>query len=135
MKASCKYCGRIHDKKYICSNRPKQTKYTDINKFRSTKQWRVKREEIRERDKQLCQVCIRKLYNTEQQYTYNDLSVHHAIPIESDYTKRLDNDNLLTLCRYHHELAESKDIPIRVILEIIKEQNAQQDTPLPLLSV
>lgn len=124
MKVSCKYCGRIHDKKYICSNRPKQT-YTDIDKFRSSKQWKVKREEIRERDKQLCQVCIRKLYDTKQQYTYNDLSVHHAIPIESDYAKRLDNDNLLTLCRHHHELAESKDIPIRVILEIIREQNAE----------
>ena len=36
----------------------------------------------------------------------SDLSVHHIVPLKVDYDRRLDNDNLITLCRYHHEAAE-----------------------------
>lgn len=28
------------------------------------------------------------------------------VPLKVDYDRRLDNDNLITLCRYHHEAAE-----------------------------
>lgn len=99
-------------------------KYNDTDIFRGSIEWKLKRKEIRERDKQLCQVCIRKLYGTINQYTYNNLSVHHAIPLSEDENKKLDNDNLLTVCDYHHELAESGEIPREVILSIIAEQNA-----------
>ena len=44
-------------------------------------------------------------------YTYKELEVHHIVPIEEDYSKRLDETNLITLCRYHHELAEKNTIP------------------------
>lgn len=123
MLKSCKYCGRIHDSKYDCGKKPKWKKErNDKNKFRSTQAWKKKSEEIRERDNYLCQVCIRKLFNTLNQYTYNDLGVHHAVPLEQDFDKRLDNNNLLTICSYHHELAESGKIPLGVILKIIYEQ-------------
>lgn len=126
MLKSCKYCGRIHDTKYDCGMKPKRKckKYNDTDIFRGSIEWKLKRKEIRERDKQLCQVCIRKLYGTINQYTYNNLSVHHAIPLSEDENKKLDNDNLLTVCDYHHELAESGEIPREVILSIIAEQNA-----------
>ena len=39
-----------------------------------------------------------------------DISVHHIIPLAVDYSKRLDNDNLISLCHYHHERAESGEI-------------------------
>jgi hypothetical protein len=48
--------------------------------------------------------------------------VHHAKPIEEDVSKSLDNDYLLTVCDMHHEMAESKEIPIDIILQIIAEQ-------------
>ena len=63
MLKSCKYCGRIHDSKHICSHKPIRNKYkkTEEDKFRNTKAWQRKREYIKDRDKRLCQVCIRKL--------------------------------------------------------------------------
>ena len=37
------------------------------------------------RGKFLFQICIRKLYNTIKTYNYNDLEVHHIVPIKEDY--------------------------------------------------
>ena len=123
MLKSCKYCGRIHDSKFDCGRKPVQKKpLNDKNKFRWTQAWQQKRDEIKERDLYLCQVCIRKLYNTNDQFNFSDLSVHHAVPLEVDFEKRLDNDNLLTICGRHHEMAESGEIPRKEILKIIKEQ-------------
>ena len=65
------------------------------------------------------EMCIRDRYNTNYRYTYKELEVHHIIPIEEDYSKRLDDTNLITLCRYHHELAEKKEIPGEELLEIV----------------
>jgi 5-methylcytosine-specific restriction endonuclease McrA len=124
MLKSCKYCGRIHDSKYDCGKKPKRIKgNTQADKFRWTKEWQDKRTEIKERDNYLCQVCIRKLYNTTNQYTYDNISVHHAIPLSVNYDKRLDNDNLITVCDYHHEMAEKGIIDYKTIKNIIDEQN------------
>ena len=123
MLKSCKYCGRVHDSKFNCGKKPQSKKeITDKDKFRSTAAWQCKAEEIKQRDSYLCQICIRDLYDTFIKYNYSDLSVHHAIPLEDDFDKRLDNDNLLTICGRHHEMAEKKEIPLKVILEIIREQ-------------
>ena len=32
--------------------------------------------------------------------------MHHIIPISKDYNKKLDSDNLITICRMHHKQAE-----------------------------
>ena len=48
--------------------------------------------------------------------------VHHAISLEEDFDKRLDNDNLITLCEEHHEQAERGEIPRAVILKIVEEK-------------
>lgn len=123
MLKSCQYCGRIHEDKYNCGRKPKKKKkITYIDRFRSSRRWREKREQIRRRDKGLCQVCIRNLYETDRQYNYENLSVHHAIPLETDFEKRLDDDNLLTVCGTHHEMAEAGQIPYEVIKKIIEEQ-------------
>lgn len=62
MLRACKYCGRIHDSKYDCGMKPKyHGKVNDKKeKFRWTKAWQSMREQIRERDNYLCQLCIRK---------------------------------------------------------------------------
>lgn len=99
MLRSCKYCGRIHDSKYQCSSRPVRRKIrTKQNSFRSTEAWKRKSLEIRERDKYLCQICMRKLYGTTQQYNNREIEVHHIVPIAEDWDGRLDNDNLISLC-------------------------------------
>lgn len=127
MLKSCKHCGRIHDKKYICPNKPirKQYRKTEEDKFRNTKAWQRKRDYIKDRDKGLCQVCIRKLYNTIKQYNYIDIEVHHIEPLRESYDLRLEEDNLISLCKYHHELAEKGEIPKDILKDMIKDK----DTP------
>jgi 5-methylcytosine-specific restriction endonuclease McrA len=123
MLKSCKYCGRIHDSKYDCGRRPKRGYRTDkVGRFRSSRIWARKREQIRVRDKQLCQICIRRLYGTTDQYTYDRLEVHHAVSLADDFDRRLDDDNLLTCCVMHHKMADRGEIPQEVIQEIIQEQ-------------
>ena len=56
------------------------------------------------------------------EYTYKELEVHHIIPLEEDYNKRLDSDNLITLCRYHHELAEKGEISREELQKIIADK-------------
>ena len=127
MLKSCQYCGRIHDSKYICEKRASRKKQTtEADKFRWTSKWQKKRDEIKKRDLYLCQICIRELYNTVTKYNTEDLSVHHNIPINEDYNKRLDNNNLLTVCSYHHEMCESGDIPREEVQIIIDEQESRQ---------
>lgn len=130
MLVSCKYCGRIHDSKKWCpqkleaiKSRQKNRKLKYIDTFRSSNTWRKKSIEIKERDKYCCQICIRKLYNPLRQFETENLEVHHILPLLLYFDKRLDNDILITLCRYHHELAENGVIPIEELIDIIKEQN------------
>lgn len=120
MLKSCSYCGKIHDSKYICPSKPirKSYKKTEEDKFRNTQAWKKKRNYIRDRDKGLCQVCVRKLYNTLKQYSYTDIEVHHIVPLREDYELRLDDNNLISLCKYHHELAEKEEIPRNLLQEM-----------------
>lgn len=114
---------RIHDSKIDCGKKPKRVKQgNDKDRFRWTQAWQRKREEIKKRDKFLCQICIRELYETFDKYTYDNIEVHHAITLEEDFERRLDNDNLLTMCERHHEMAERFIIPREEILYIIAEQ-------------
>lgn len=128
MLKSCQYCGRIHDSKYICPSKPKRIKQTtEADKFRWTKKWQNKREEIKQRDLYLCQICIRELYNTRNKYNTEQIEVHHNIPINEDYNKRLNNDNLLTVCHTHHEMCESGEISRKEVQKIINEQEGNYE--------
>lgn len=125
MLRACKYCGKIHDSKYDCGMKPKyHGKVNDKKeKFRWTKAWQSMREQIRERDNYLCQLCIRKISMKEdmRSYEYNNISVHHIIQLKDDFERRLDPFNLISVCSYHHELCEngriSKDIQFRIARE------------------
>ena len=74
---------------------------------------------ILERDYHCCRVCaMAGVINSRE------LSVHHITPIAADYDRRLDEDNLITLCRFHHEQAERGSIKARELRRILS-------TPLP----
>lgn len=123
MLRSCKYCGRVHDTKHDCGRKPARTKIvTHKDRFRRTQAWRDKSIHIRERDRYLCQVCIRKLHGYERQYNYDSLQVHHIYSLEEDFEKRLDDENLITLCSFHHELAENNQISKQELLRMAREQ-------------
>lgn len=123
MLRSCKYCGKIHDSKYQCSEKPVRRKTrTKQNSFRSTEAWKRKSLDIRTRDNYLCQICIRKLYGTTRQYNNKEIEVHHIVPVAEDWDKRLDNSNLISLCSRHHEMAEAGKIPRMELIELARQQ-------------
>lgn len=126
MLKSCPYCGRIHSKGYVCPNKPKKTKKTtQIDRFRWSTIWKHKREVIRQRDLHLCRLCaIGDNYERVCQYN-SDVEVHHITPLIEDYNLRLDDDNLICLCKYHHELAEKGEIRREKLRDLAKE------SPLP----
>ena len=123
MYKSCSYCGGIHKRGQACPQKPKRTKEPNrINRFRWSRQWDKKRKQIYKRDGYLCQVCIRNLYNTTRQYNFDAIEAHHIIPIAEDWDRRLDEKNIISLCKYHHGMAERGEIPRDVLLAIVEEQ-------------
>ena len=122
MYKTCKMCGVVEEG-HICPYRRSRQKSGDrqSDKFRKTKAWKDKSIEIRQRDRYLCQVCLKDLYNTLNTLNFKALEVHHITPINEDYNKRLDNDNLITLCSYHHTMADKGQIPREVLHKIIEE--------------
>lgn len=123
MLKTCSKCGIVPEE-HICPYKRQRKKERDskADKFRKTKLWTRKSLEIRQRDKNLCIVCINNLYNTIFQYNYDKLEVHHITPINEDYNRRLDNDNLITLCNYHHKLADSGYIPREELYRLIDRE-------------
>ena len=119
MLRTCKYCGRIHDATLECKARAevvqkrkehydklRKEKGTEADKFRSTRKWRLIRDEIKHRDRYLCLCCLAELEGTEVKYNTNDLSVHHIVPINKDPSLRAEGSNLITVCSLHHEMCE-----------------------------
>ena len=106
MKKTCSYCGKIHPRGYACPHKPKRFRNKNTkDEFRSTIVWQKKRKAIVERDMWLCRICL-----DEGTLTSDKLQVHHITPLEADYSLRLEDTNLITLCPYHHELAECGQI-------------------------
>ena len=82
MYRSCSVCGRIHPEDKMCKRVYK--KNTKESQFRNTNAWIKKRNLIKKRDKYLCQLCLK-----DNVYNYDDLQVHHIIPIVKNYNKML----------------------------------------------
>lgn len=124
MLKSCSTCGHIVERSHQCPKKPKRKEFskTDASKWRNSTLWRKKSIEIRKRDKGLCQVCIRLLYNTQTQYNFDTIEVHHITPLEEDMSKGLTNTNLLSICKYHHYMADHNGIPRKEMFDIAKEQ-------------
>jgi 5-methylcytosine-specific restriction enzyme A len=123
MLKSCSYCGGVHDRNHQCSSKPKRTKkVTHVDRFRWTKVWQRKRKHINKRDKHLCQVCIRERHNTQLKYNFTNIEVHHIVPIVVDWDRRLDDDNLICLCSFHHHMAEHGEISSEELIDIVNEQ-------------
>ena len=108
MMKSCSRCGKIHEhgKRCYLNARNYYQGDAEIRKFRNSGAWKRKAEEIKVRDKYLCQICLKKnIINTR------DLSVHHITPASESQAMRLENSNLITVCEAHHKLCEAGKIP------------------------
>lgn len=76
---------------------------------------------IRERDNYLCQCCLHGLDGQGKRITTEGLEVHHIESLSEDWNERLADDNLITLCKDCHELAEAGKIDRDELHRIAKE--------------
>lgn len=60
--------------------------------------------------------------------TTEHLEVHHIVPIADAWDDRLNDDNLITLCREHHEMAEQGKIDKGVLRLIARKSREQTDS-------
>ena len=102
MLKSCPCCGRIHDTKIICAAKRQrmQPRDSEADRFRSTAAWTRKSRQIKERD--------------------FGLEVHHIVPLAEDFDRRLDDDNLITLCQAHHKAAERGEVDRAALFAAIR---------------
>lgn len=124
IKVSCKYCGGIHNEGVECVLKPKRKfkqRYDEIGRFRNSKAWRMKRDEIKERYLFMCVVCLQnKILNLKQ------IEVHHIEPLVEAFNRRLDDDNLIPLCATHHKAAEKGEITREYLFSLIKQSPPTQ---------
>lgn len=132
MLKTCAVCGKIHDINKECRPkvRRKQSYYErykedDRSNFRGSWQWKNKREEIKQRDHYLCQVCRVNKHRTLKVFNSEGLEVHHIEPLKDKPELKLENSNLITLCTYHHKMADKGIIKKEELKKII-------NTPLEL---
>lgn len=122
MLVSCKYCGSTHKRGHTCIKKPiykSKTKkeYNDIRKFRSSRIWQKKRDEIKHRDKYLCRNCL-----NDGILNFQKLEVHHIDAISNNWNSRLDSNNLITLCSSCHKSAENGNIQNTLLKNLILER-------------
>ena len=105
---TCSRCGGLHPLGEKCYKNSKNYYQHDaeIRKFRNNAEWKKKSAEIRERDKFLCQICLKKNI-----FNYKNLSVHHIQPIAENQALKLENSNLITVCERCHQDCECGKIP------------------------
>lgn len=70
----------------------------------------------------MCVYC----WQQEHRITTQGIEAHHIIPIAEDYDARMDEDNLVSLCRQHHEQAEQGAISRQKLFELVR---MGEDTP------
>jgi 5-methylcytosine-specific restriction endonuclease McrA len=121
MRASCKYCGRVHPRGYRCPKKPvfrknKQQK----DHFRSTNAWQKVRKAVYQRDLGLCQWCLH-----EGRYTGGE-EVHHIVPLIEDYDLRLEKTNLILLCPACHHDADDGRIAAKKLREIAEKNEVSE---------
>lgn len=117
MKRSCQYCGRVHPVGYVCPKKPKRKKQgkREAERTRSSYAWQKKRREIKDRDHYLC------VYSLSQgRIVYEDLEVHHIIPLEERPDLAFEDSNLITLCQEVHERAEHGEVSREALMELVR---------------
>ena len=78
-------------------NRTRAKRDPEYVKFYKSKAWRGARKNALIRDDYLCVSCMaNELYTTAQ-------LVHHKVEVRNDYEKRLDPENLVSLCESCHQ--------------------------------
>lgn len=101
IKRLCTVCGRVHTGRCKAGYAEKQ-RNSQADKFRNTQLWKRTARAILERDFHCCRVCLER-----GRLVNRGLSVHHITPLAEDFSLRLDETNLITLCRICHDQLEA----------------------------
>ena len=118
MWKSCGRCGKIHNSGEPCTAPRIRRQITPDQRLRSTSRWQTKREEIKDRSQWLCAIC-----KAEGVYTYDNIEVHHIIKLSEAPEKLLDDENLICLCKHHHEQADAGKFKIEYLQELAKARD------------
>lgn len=113
---SCSRCGKIHARGYKCNVGRVYTK-TEESKLRSKYAWTKKAQQIKNNAYWLCEVC-RDL----GVYNYTSLEVHHITKLREDPNGLLDDDNLITLCTFHHKQADDGELDADYLRELVNKR-------------
>lgn len=134
-KIYCSKCKSIHEKGVGCDKKDnplldkddhtkkRHTKtYAEMNeeelmlqKFYNSKAWRKKREEVMGKSNGLCVICflVGRIKNA--------VAVHHIKKLRTHYHLRLDDNNLIAVCRSCHEMIEDCCSSVEEIYNLINE--------------
>lgn len=131
MKKSCSFCGRIHDKGAACPLKPrsavrKKKRDSQASRYRSTAAWTRLSLRIRERDHYICQACLHNLGSNKRMRIGEPVEVHHIDPLEENFEARDDENNLITLCKLHHEEAEAGGIDTTKLKRIARTNSREE---------
>ena len=121
MLKSCSYCGRIHEKGFVCPKKPQRGRHKNIeaDRFRRSYVWQNRRKQILLRDFYLCRICNEGSYGDFGVVKDTSLlQIHHIEPLEERFDLRLEDDNLVTTCQTHHRMAEDGEIPRKYLHEL-----------------
>lgn len=125
MLKSCKYCGRIHDRKFDCGRKPKRkAKRFENESGRYTYAWQKKSREIKERSQYLCAYCF-----AHGVVNYNELETHHIIKLKDRPDLLLEDENLICLCNKHHREADDGKIPVSELKYLVCLRDDIPPTP------
>lgn len=131
MKVLCKHCLKIHCMELKCTqmqqhirnrnaNRRKQynNKHKEYSNCYNSTKWKKVREKALEQTNYMCAICLEL-----GKYNYKDIQVHHLEKIKENKNKIFELDNLIPLCREHHNQVEGlnkNEIKNYIKLEKIK---------------
>ena len=113
---SCSKCGKIHPRGVTC-DRGRKYQSNQERKLRSTYMWTKKAKQIKADAMGLCEVC-----KAQGIYTYDGLEVHHITKLKDDPNGLLEDDNLITLCVYHHKQADDGELDADYLRELVKKR-------------
>lgn len=80
------------------------------SQFYNSVQWRTLRNQKFYDANGLCELCLKDGIINEAR------EIHHIVPIEKDWNKRLDYDNLIALCPSHHQEQHNRDSQLQKFL-------------------
>lgn len=113
---------KVRSKKYNSDRYLRDKTNESYRLFYTTQAWKNKRTEILRRDNHECQMC--KVLCKYKVAT----DVHHILNLKDNYDKRLDDDNLISLCHdCHYNIVHALNLNNKTKIEKYINQKINSD--------